>query len=356
MSFIFAHTFAAVVFFLAGFFTFFVIFDRAILQMPQGSLKTALTYMVMIVFFLGPPAYGYLAGFNLSIWIPVTILLLFLVGEIYRHKLRKHFHGSNPVNTRHIDSKINGFVTTRSIAIREYKVNISQLPDSNHIRIVHMTDFHVDNDLPPEYYAKSIDLANKLEPDLVFLTGDFIDRIDYVERLTALFQPLNSRLGKFAVLGNHDDGAGPSEIRSALVAGGLDVLSGGSSRKIVLDSSDRNLTIRGIESPWNQHHLQTPQVTPESGISIFLCHNPDYIFKLRPPKPHLMFSGHLHGGQWRFPALGPLVIPSKHGRLLDHGHYLIQNTHLFVSSGIGTAWFPMRIRCEPEILVVDLIV
>jgi predicted MPP superfamily phosphohydrolase len=345
---------SSLVFFLAGFFSFFVVFDRLILQMRQGLPKTIITYIVMVVLFLCPAVYGFLMGLDATILIPSGILVFYISGEIYRRKLRRRYHGSFPVNTTFINRNTAAFLTTKSITLRRYRVVIPSECIQNPLRIVHMTDFHMDNDLPLAYYEQCIRVANDENPDLIFLTGDFVDRVEFATSLTPLLRNLKAKIGVFAVLGNHDYGAGENEIRSALEDSGLNVLSG-FCKQINNGNSACRITICGMESPWGKTYSHQSTDESNNEIIIVLSHNPDYIFKLNPPKPHIMFSGHLHGGQWRFPLLGPLVIPSRHGRLLDHGHYLIQNTNLFVSSGVGTAWFPLRFRCEPEILVVDLV-
>jgi uncharacterized protein len=67
-----------------------------------------------------------------------------------------------------------------------------------------------------------------------------------------------------------------------------------------------------------------------------------------------MFTGHYHGGQFRLPFLGALVVPSTHGRRFDRGHFKVGPTHLFVSAGMGCAAPAYRIYCPPDFYVVDL--
>ncbi len=69
----------------------------------------------------------------------------------------------------------------------------------------------------------------------------------------------------------------------------------------------------------------------------------------------MVFAGHYHAGQIRILYLGSLVIPSLYGRRFDHGHFLVNGTHLFVTSGIGTATFPIRLYCQPDIFIVDIL-
>ena len=55
-----------------------------------------------------------------------------------------------------------------------------------------------------------------------------------------------------------------------------------------------------------------------------------------------------------FPGWGALVVPSKYGRRFDHGHFVINGTHLFVTAGVGSAEPPLRLWCQPDIFIVDV--
>jgi len=65
-------------------------------------------------------------------------------------------------------------------------------------------------------------------------------------------------------------------------------------------------------------------------------------------------TGHYHGGQWRLPIFGSVIVPSLFGRLFDMGHFMVNKTHLFVNTGIGLAHPACRINCPPEIIVLEL--
>ncbi len=90
-------------------------------------------------------------------------------------------------------------------------------------------------------------------------------------------------------------------------------------------------------------------------LHVVLSHTPDTRYRLSACSADLMFSGHYHAGQIRAPMFGPIVVPSIYGRRFDHGHFVVNGTHLFVASGIGAANPPVRIYCQPDIFVVDLV-
>ena len=53
--------------------------------------------------------------------------------------------------------------------------------------------------------------------------------------------------------------------------------------------------------------------------------------------------------------LSSIVLPSLYRRRFDHGHFLVNGTHLFVSSGVGVSSPQFRLFCRPDIFIVDVL-
>jgi predicted MPP superfamily phosphohydrolase len=342
---------SAAIFFLAGFFTFFVIFDRLILQMEQGKFKTAITYSLMAFFFIIPAAFGWSSGISFAALIPAIILTIYIIGELLRHMFRRRYAGSSPLSETSANFDSSSVITTTSVMIRKYQVRVSRWK-AGRLRIVHLTDLHVDDDLPADYHKFCMQQTMNLDPSMIVMTGDFVNIASYASRLSEILSDLRAPLGVYAVLGNHDYWAGRDVVEKALTDAGVTLVGGNC---LTIDThSGGVLQICGTEAPWGRHlHPRIPSIE-DNHLTIILSHTPDNVFLMNKENADLVFAGHFHGGQWRVPGLGPLVVPSRRGRLLDHGHFCINETNLFISSGLGTAWFPMRLLCEPEILVVDV--
>jgi predicted MPP superfamily phosphohydrolase len=90
---------------------------------------------------------------------------------------------------------------------------------------------------------------------------------------------------------------------------------------------------------------------------ILLCHEPDFADKLLAhpagPSVALMLSGHTHGGQIRFPLLGPMFLPDLGHRYVE-GAFHLQGLQLYVNRGLGTVGVPFRLNCPPEIALLTL--
>jgi predicted MPP superfamily phosphohydrolase len=89
-------------------------------------------------------------------------------------------------------------------------------------------------------------------------------------------------------------------------------------------------------------------------FSLMIAHTPDDIVSSKRYF-NLALSGHTHGGQIRIPFIGALKTSSKHWKKFEYGLFTKDdNTQMIVSSGLGTSCFPVRLFCEPEIVVLDM--
>ncbi|MFO0942505.1 MAG: hypothetical protein U0930_17345 [Pirellulales bacterium] len=107
------------------------------------------------------------------------------------------------------------------------------------------------------------------------------------------------------------------------------------------DSPDDQVADKVVQSPIGQ--------TLRVGVS----HSPDQIGWARSRKLDLMLAGHTHGGQARFPLIGPLVAPSLYGSKFASGVFYLPPTIMHVSRGVAGT-HPLRWRCPPEITLLTL--
>ena len=88
---------------------------------------------------------------------------------------------------------------------------------------------------------------------------------------------------------------------------------------------------------------------PGRGIEVrLLSHSPDQYPRAVRGGIDLVLSGHNHGGQIRFPVLGPVFMPSLYSRHFDRGFFRSGRTLMHVSQGVAGK-HPVRYGCLPEI-------
>ncbi len=222
------------------------------------------------------------------------------------------------------------------------------------LRIVHLTDIHHSLYTPIEDVERAVDLANRLNPDLVALTGDYVTfSPSYIEPVAGVLGKLRARLGTFAVLGNHDFQVDADAMTRALEEQQIHVLR---NSHFALRSGNARLWLLGIDDLWwgaDDLDAGTRHI-PSHDPKILLCHNPLGIRMAVKHKVDLVLSGHTHGGQVRLPLLGAWYGKSKLGKRFIQGWNRLDGTQIYVSRGIGEVVLPLRVGCPSEIACLRL--
>jgi len=222
------------------------------------------------------------------------------------------------------------------------------------LRIVHLTDLHHSLFTPLEEIQRAVHLANRLRPDLVALTGDYVTLSpDYIWPLAQAVGKLRARLGVFAVLGNHDFQVDPDEVTRALRAQGVRVLR---NSHYALRIRSATLWLVGVDDLWWKADDLGAALdsVPSRDPKILLCHNPLGIHAASERSVDLVLSGHTHGGQVRLPVVGSVYGRSKLGKRFVEGWNRLNGTQIYVSRGIGKVLVPLRVGCPSEIACLRL--
>ncbi len=339
---------------MAGAAIFLMLYNRVFLQFKHNRAKLAVSVLSLLGMLAVSALAGYIwAGYR-SLLPAVAVLLAMGTGEGLRLMRRRRCRGSAPVADTHHFIRLMQPLTTLDLAVRRYRIPLPGWPGGN-FRIVQLSDLHISDRLPAAYYERVADEATAAGGDLLIITGDMISDLQYLPLLAPFLRRLQARLGVYAVLGNHDWWSDPIAVQSALASAGVVWLA--NSYRSLPAANCARVRLGGCERPWSKGLApwEAPPENPSEPL-ILLTHTPDNIFHIarHAPPDTLVFAGHYHGGQIRVPWLGSLLVPSIHGRLFDHGHFVVHGIHLFVNAGIGAAMPRLRIYCNPEITIVDL--
>ncbi len=339
---------SSLLFGVAGISLFFLLMNRCLLLLEDSKIKTLLMYSAGLVLVGG----GFISGFYLKqpLWIilPLVVFSLLLLGELRELFLRHIHRGSPPIHTQPHRVQITAPITTTDLIVHHYQVPHAKV--TRPLRIVHITDIHADQRFPRDYYKKALATAESYQADIAVFTGDFISHIKALPCLTDILRPI-AKTASYAILGNHDFWVAPDAITESLRQAGLHVLKNESH---VLKIDGQNLAVTGYDFPWGTKD-ETIAQQPSDHLHIVLTHTPDNIYRLAECSADLVFAGHYHAGQVRLPFRGSMIVPSIYGSRFDHGHFVVGKTDLFVASGIGASYPPVRIYCQPDIFVVDIV-
>lgn len=242
------------------------------------------------------------------------------------------------------------------VELSNVTVNLPRLPaEFDGLTIAHLSDIHYGQFIPGDYVQRCVEIANSLQPDLIALTGDFTAGAKaHSEPCGEILSGLKARIGKFAVLGNHDHYNSAGRVTRALRQAGITVLI---DEKECLEKKGEKLWLFGVDdlAHGNTDLVQLYRDCPANETRITLAHNPDFIDEYAHKQQHtdFMLSGHTHGGQIRFPLLG-----APHMKLFGHEYVMglqrREAMQIYTTRGVGTVGPPVRFLCPPEIVLYTL--
>lgn len=223
--------------------------------------------------------------------------------------------------------------------------------DFDSVRIVFAADMHLGYLINRDYARKYVDFILAQNPDLILFGGDIIDsHIEPIlkgnmdEELSRLHAPL----GVFTCPGNHEYRFDSEEKIEWLNRTGIKVLR---DSALLIDSA---FYIVGredlvIKNRMSLKELLNKQQVDLSKPVIVLNHTPNNLEEEVSAGADLALYGHTHHGQV-FP--GNLITESIFENA--HGYLQKDNTHIYVTSGIGLVGPQYRIGTLSEIVVMDV--
>lgn len=242
------------------------------------------------------------------------------------------------------------------LAVHEKELQIERLPAAlDGFSIAHLSDLHYTGMVGIEYFQEVVRETNKLQADLIAISGDIADEADCFAWIPETLGQLQAPLGVYFVLGNHDLFHGEEDrLRQVLRAARLTDLGRG-PQKLSVQGVD--VLLAGNELPWIAPPAGAAQcpIRPEATeqLRILVAHTPDQMAWGAKHDMDLMLAGHTHGGQIRLPLIGPVLSPSLYGVKYAGGLFYRRPTLMHVSRGIS-ADFPLRMNCRPEVTKLTL--
>lgn len=255
-----------------------------------------------------------------------------------------------------------GEISRHELSLEQHTIHLARLPDAfRGMRIVQISDFHYAEFTEGWFLREVVERVNRLKPDVVLMTGDFISYsplpYSYARRhmpeCAAILSGIRCPL-RYASLGNHDMTIGAEYVTRPLQEHHIPVLV---NQAIALERGGQRLWLAGLGSACLDD-ADPAAAIPNAAITgkepiIMMAHEPDILPEIARYNVDLMLSGHTHGGQVRFPFLPPLVLPPL-GQHYVEGFFRQGNTQLYVNRGIGAVGLPFRFDCPPEITVLTL--
>lgn len=273
---------------------------------------------------------------------------------------RRHSHyrnergaGLRALATNLADVTRAAFDESLRLVLEQHKITLERLPpELDGFRIVQLSDIHLSPLTSRELVERAVETANRLRPDMIVLTGDYVSHErEYVAPCAGLMGRLRARCGVYAVLGNHDHWTDAELVTDLFKLEGIRMLTNEGMR---FEHKGASFWLAGVDDTMTGQEDLPLALAGSSAdeMKLLLAHNPLVLRRATRAGVDLVLAGHTHGGQinWRSER-------SASGRIrrrLLRGLGARGATQIYVSRGLGTVVLPFRFGSPPEVTLLEL--
>jgi len=242
------------------------------------------------------------------------------------------------------------YISTKGLVVREYAVINEKLPKDLHgLKIVHFTDLHYKTTVYENELKVLVENINELNPDIVVFTGDLMDKFseyneEDVNNLSTYLNKIEANIGKYVVKGNHDY----SSIYFDAIIENTDFTFLKNSSELIYYNGTTPIYLVGLDDSLESKPDFSIINNEQNYYSILLTHEPDVYDDVKNYNFDLILAGHSHNGQVRFPLVGSIYKVNGAKKYYDE-HYILDNTEMFISGGLGTSKYKFRFLTKPSI-------
>ena len=316
-------------------------------------LVTLIPFILLLIIF------GYVNAiaiiFTLFMFFVLYELLFFIIKKFSNKEHKLYLAGIFAIVTTVIYLSIGAYL---AFHVFETKYELHTDKDiKENIRILQISDTHMGTTFDSNKFSKYVDKMNKTNPDLVVITGDFVDdntsKTDMIKSIEALSK-FNPKYGTYFVYGNHDEGYfdkrdfSKTDLINELVKNDVIILE---DQVMFIEDSfyligrkDKRDVRLGID--------ELTEYLDKEKYMIVLNHQPNDYKNESESKVDLVLSGHSHGGQL-FP-LGYIGVLFKANDAFK-GLTTIDNTNFIVNTGMSDWELLFKTGTKSEYVIIDIV-
>ncbi|MCI8307910.1 MAG: metallophosphoesterase [Lachnospiraceae bacterium] len=255
-----------------------------------------------------------------------------------------------------------GWYMAHNVSVTYYTLETEKQVGS--FRIIHFADSHIGTTFDGKGFYEQIKRMNELNPDVVVITGDYVDDDttygDMADACRALGE-LQTSGGVYFAFGNHDKGYygsdyrgyGADELVEELAGNGVTVLEDDNvlidERYYIIGRKDRSEEQHGSSRACMDELIC--DIDSDGKYTIVLDHQPHDYDAQEEAGVDLVLSGHTHGGQlFPFNYVGEWTKENEK----TYGLETRGDTNYIVTSGISDWAIGFKTGCKSEFAVIDI--
>lgn len=239
------------------------------------------------------------------------------------------------------------------LVVKEYKLETNKIEQNFHgYKIIQVSDINYGTSFTEKNLEKTINKINQLKPDIVFFTGNLINKEVNIDQKTEkkiikILNKLDTPLYKFAIYGSSDYN---DTFETIMHETSFTILDNEST--LIYNKDETPIMITGFNNNKKEQDytiITNPinEIDTSNFYKIVLTHNPNVIDKIKLYNPDLVLSGSTLGGYIDLAFTKPLLLDENINYYEDYQK--INKTDLFISSGLGTEKVNMRFNNLPSI-------
>lgn len=240
------------------------------------------------------------------------------------------------------------------IEVKEYKLQTTLLPISfNGLKIVHFSDIHYGTTINSNELKNMVDKINQLKPDIIFFTGDLIDKNIKIDDKTKqeiidILSKLECKEYKYAIYGDED--YSNDNYKEIIEASDFKLLDNESTLLYYKNNTPIQITgYNAIDTTPDYSIINNPinEIETNNLYKIVLVHEPDAYINIKDYNPNLILSGNTLGNLINITGIKNLFM-NKNATKYYEEYYNENNTDIYISTGLGTSNYKIRFNNRPS--------
>ena len=243
------------------------------------------------------------------------------------------------------------YISTGGLIVKEKRIINTKIPNNfNGTKIVQFSDLLYGTTIDDKMLSNLIDLINTRKPDIVIYNGNLVSNEYNInsedqEKIIKYFSKIKSTYGKYAVFGNQDN----ESYRTIMNQSNFKILS--NNYDLIYNDNEHPIRIIGLDSlVRDRQNIRAAFGNNKYNTfyTIVMMNETDSIDDVCSYSPDLVLAGNSLNGTINIPFIGGIIRKDGSTKYIN-SYYQVQNSDVYVTSGIGTDGVGFRLNNHPSI-------